>query len=393
MKKNKKYQNKKSEIKKESILLHKQYQGKIEINIKTKIRNKRELSLIYTPGVGAVASEIFKNKKLVNKLTNKKNSVAIITNGTAVLGLGNVGPEAALPVMEGKSVIFKTFADIDAIPICIKAKTIEEIVDFVKRIEPTFGGINLEDIAAPDCFEVVQRLEKELSIPVFHDDQDGTAIVVLAALINACRVLKFNLLKQKIVINGAGAAGIAITKLLLSYGIKNIIVLDSKGIIYQGRENLNKFKKEIAQITNQDQIKGGLKEALKGANIFIGVSKGGVLKKEMIKEMAKNPIIFALANPIPEIMPKEALSVGAGIVGTGRSDFPNQINNALVFPGIFRGILDNDVKIVTTEMKIKIAEAIAGYYVNKATRFRILPSIMDKKIIGVIVKAIKRSIK
>ncbi len=389
---NRKYQNKKSEIKKESILLHKQYQGKIEIKIKTRIRNKRDLSLIYTPGVGAVASEIFKNKKLVNKLTNKRNSVAIITNGTAILGLGNVGPEAALPVMEGKSVIFKTFADIDAIPICIKAKTIEEIVDFVKRIEPTFGGINLEDIAAPDCFEVVQRLEKELSIPVFHDDQDGTAIVVLAALINACRVLKFNLLKQKIVINGAGAAGIAITKLLLSYGIKDIIILDSKGIIYQKRRDLNKFKKEIAQITNQDQIKGGLKEALKGANIFIGVSKGGVLKKEMIKEMVKNPIIFALANPIPEIMPKEALSIGAGIVGTGRSDFPNQINNALVFPGIFRGILDNNVKIITTEMKVRVAEAIASY-INKPTRFRILPSIMDRKIVGVIVKAIKRSIK
>jgi len=370
-----------------SLSLHKKNKGKIEIKTKIPLKTKKDLSLVYTPGVAAVSMAIAHNKKLVDVLTNRGNSIAIVTDGTAVLGLGNVGPEAGLPVMEGKSAIFKSFAGVDAIPLCIKADTADDIVDFVKKIEPTFAGINLEDIAAPRCFEVTKRLEKELSIPVFHDDQDGTAIVVLSALINACRVLGRDILKQKIVINGAGAAGIAVSKLFLAFGIKNLILLDSKGAIYRGRVNLNQEKTKIAQITNFANIKGDLKSALMGANVFIGVSKGGLMNKEMVLSMDKQPIIFAMANPLPEIMPSIALNAGAAIVGTGRSDFPNQVNNALIFPGIFRGILDNHIRFITNDIKIAIAKSVANSV--KPNKNYILPSITNRRLVKVIADAIK----
>lgn len=377
----------KKNIYQEVLSYHKKQRGKIEIKVKKPLKNKNDLALAYTPGVAIISSAIAKNKRLANDLTNRGNSVAIVTNGTAVLGLGNIGPEAALPVMEGKSAIFKSFANIDAVPLCIKAKTSDEVVDFVKKIEPNFAGINLEDIAAPDCFEIVQRLEKELSIPVFHDDQDGTAIVVLAALINANQILKRNILEQKIVINGAGAAGLATARLLLAFGVKNIIILDSQGTIYHGRSNLNFAKEEIALETNQSKIKGGLNEALMGSNIFIGVSRGNLVNQAMIKKMSPQPIIFAMANPIPEIMPQEALAGGAIIVGTGRSDFPNQINNALVFPGIFRGLLDNNVHLINNQMKIAIAKAIAKSI--RPNKKHLLPSITNKKIVKIIAQTIR----
>lgn len=376
-------------INKESLFFHKKNRGKIEIKVKSPLKTKKDLSLVYTPGVAAVSLAIVKNKARLDELTNRGNTIAIITDGTAVLGLGNVGPEAALPVMEGKSAIFKSFAGIDAVPICIKAKTKDDIVNFVKMIEPSFSGINLEDIAAPRCFKVTEQLEKELSIPVFHDDQDGASIVVLAALINACRVLKKDIFSQKIVINGAGAAGIAIGRLLLFFGIKNLKVLDSKGLIYSGRKNLNEIKKEIAKKTNLAKVKGGLKEALVGADVFIGVSKGNLADKKMVASMNKNPIIFAMANPTPEIMPKEAIAGGAAIVGTGRSDFPNQINNALVFPGIFRGILDNHIKQVSNKTKVAVAKSIANSI--KPRKNRILPLVSDRKIVKVIANAVKAS--
>lgn len=369
-----------------SLQLHKKHRGKIEIKLKVPLKTKGDLSLAYTPGVAAVSSVIGKNKKLSWELTNRANQVAIVSDGTAVLGLGDLGPEAAMPVMEGKAIIFKEFAGIDAVPLCINTTDAGEIVKFCKLIEPSFGGINLEDISAPRCFEVLKRLEKELNIPVFHDDQDGTAIVVLAALINACRVSSKVIKKLKVVLNGGGAAGIAITRLLLNQGVKNIILVDSRGIIYEGRENINKFKEEIAKKTNKKKLKGELKDAMAGADVFIGVSKGNLVSEEMVKSMNKNPIIFAMANPIPEVMPDKALKGGAFIVGTGRSDFPNQINNALVFPNLFRGLLDGKIRKVTT--KIKVAAAVALAYSIKPSRNKILPSITDKKIVKIIAKAV-----
>jgi len=372
---------------KKSIALHKKYRGKIEIKSKIRLKNKTDLSLVYTPGVAAVSSAIGKNKKLSWQLTNRANQVAIVSDGTAVLGLGNLGPEAAMPVMEGKSAIFKEFAGVDAVPLCINTTDTEEIIKFCKQIEPSFGGINLEDISAPRCFEILQRLEKELSIPVFHDDQDGTAIVALAALINACKVMGRAIKNLKIVINGAGAAGLAVARLLLAVGVDDLILLDSQGIICVGRENLNPVKYKFALKTNKKKIKGGLKEAMAGADVFIGVSQGNLVKPEMIKSMRKEPIIFAMANPVPEIMPDLAKKAGASIVGTGRSDFPNQINNALVFPGIFRGLLDNHVKRVTTKIKIKVAMALAG--VIKPSKNQLLPLITDKRVVKAIVKAVR----
>ncbi len=372
---------------KKSIALHKKYRGKIEIKTKIKLKNKNDLSLAYTPGVAAVSSAIGQNKKLSWQLTNRANQVAIVTDGTAILGLGDLGPEAAMPVMEGKSAIFKEFAGVDAIPLCINTKDVEEVIKFCKLIEPSFGGINLEDISAPRCFEILARLEKELSIPVFHDDQDGTAIVVLAALINACKITSKAIKNLRIVINGAGAAGIAVARLLMAVGVEDLILLDSRGTIYSGREELNSIKSEIALKTNKKKIKGGLAEAMAGADVFIGVSKGNLVKPEMIKSMRAKPIIFAMANPTPEIMPDLAMKAGASLVGTGRSDFPNQINNALVFPGIFRGLLDHKVRRVTTEIKIKAAMALAG--VIKPNKSQILPLITDKRVVKVIAKVVK----
>jgi len=375
---------------KKSIELHKKLKGKIEIISKVPLKNKYDLSVAYTPGVGAVCLEIAKNKKLSWDLTNRANQVAIVSDGTAILGLGNIGPEAGMPVMEGKSAIFKEFAGIDAIPLCINTQDTEEIIKFCKYIEPSFAGINLEDISAPRCFEILERLEKELSIPVFHDDQDGTAVVTLAALINACRVEGRAIKNLKIVVNGSGAAGIAITRLLLAQGIKDIILLDSAGIIHQGRKDLNPYKKEIATKTNSKKIKGGLKEALIGRDVFIGVSKGNLIGENMIKSMNIDPIIFAMANPIPEIMPELAKKAGASIVGTGRSDFSNQINNALVFPGIFKGLLDGKIKNATIKLKTSAAIALA-YTIKKPTKDKILPNITDKNVVKTISSAIIKS--
>ena len=334
--------------------------------------------------------EIAKDKKKSWELTNRANSVAVVTDGTAILGLGNVGPEAGMPVMEGKSAIFKAFAGIDAMPLCINTTDTEEIIKFCKHIEPSFAGINLEDISAPRCFEILERLEKELSIPVFHDDQDGTAIVVLAAMINACRATNKVIKELKIVINGAGAAGIAIARLFLAFGVKDLILIDSRGTIYQGRSHLNPYKKKMAKKTNRRKIKGYKENALPGADVYIGVSRGKLLDGAMVKMMNPDPIIFAMANPEPEIMPNEAYGAGATIVGTGRSDFPNQINNALVFPGIFKGLLEGKIRKVTTKMKLRAAIGLA-YTVKKPTKNRILPSITDKRAVASIAKAVKNS--
>jgi len=372
---------------KKSIALHKKFRGKIEIRPKIKLKTKDDLSLAYTPGVAAVSSAIGKDKKLSWQLTNRANQVAIVSDGTAILGLGNLGPEAAMPVMEGKSAIFKSFAGVDAVPLCINTTDTEEIIKFCKHIAPSFGGINLEDIAAPRCFEILSRLESELEIPVFHDDQDGTAIVVLAALINACKVTGKAMKNLKIVVNGAGAAGIAVARLFMVVGVGDLILLDSQGIIYNGRNNLNPVKREISLKTNKKKIRGGLTEAMAGADVFIGVSQGNLVTPKMVKSMREKPIVFAMANPIPEIMPDLAMKAGAVIVGTGRSDFPNQINNSLVFPGIFRGLLDSKVRQVTTKIKIKAAIALAG--VIKPNKNQLLPLTTDKRVVKAVAKAVK----
>ncbi len=372
---------------KKAISLHRKNKGKIEIKSKVSLKTVEDLSTAYTPGVGAVSMEIARSKKKSWELTNRSNQVAIVSDGTAVLGLGDIGPEAGMPVMEGKSAIFKEFAGVDAVPLCIDTKDTKEIIKFCKQIAPSFGGINLEDISAPRCFDILKTLEKELSIPVFHDDQDGTAIVVLAALINACRVTGKVVRNIKIVINGGGAAGFAIARLLLSQGVGDIIMLDSKGIIYCGRKGMNNFKCELSKKINKKRMKGSLIDAMEGADVFIGVSKGDLVTTEMVKSMNDDPIIFAMANPIPEIMPEKAKTGGAAIIGTGRSDFPNQINNALVFPGIFRGLLDSKVKKVTQKMKISAAIALA-YTVKRPNKNKILPNVTDKKAVRAIARAV-----
>jgi len=381
-------------LEKEALSLHKKHKGKLSIASKIKL-NKKNLALAYTPGVATVSKEIFKNKKSVYDYTMKNNSVAVVTDGSAVLGLGNIGPEAALPVMEGKAILFKEFAGIDAFPICLQTQKTEEIISIVKNIAPVFGGINLEDINAPRCFEIEEKLQN-IGIPVFHDDQHGTAIVVLAALLNSAKVIKKNFSSLKVVVNGAGPAGVAISRLLICNdfnskickSVKDIIVLDSHGIIHKGRKNLATFKKNLARITNKENIKGDLADAIKDADVFIGVSRPGLLKPAMIKSMNKNPIVFALANPIPEIMPSDAKKAGAKIIATGRSDFPNQVNNVLVFPGIFRGALNARIKKITEKMKIKAAYALAST-VKNPTPSKILPSIFDKSIVSVIAKAVE----
>lgn len=364
---------------KKSIELHRRKRGKIEIRSKVSLKTKNDLSLAYTPGVAAVCLEISKDKRKSYELTNRANQVAIVSDGTAILGIGHLGPEAAMPVMEGKAIIFKEFAGIDAIPLCINTTDVDEIVNFCKMIEPSFAGINLEDIAAPRCFEILERLEKELTIPVFHDDQDGTAIVALAALINSCRVTQKALKDLTIVINGAGAAGIAIAKLLIRAEAKEIIMADSMGLIYKGRPGLNAIKEDIAKKTNHKKIEGEMSNALAGADVFIGVSQANILTKEMISLMKEKPIIFAMANPTPEIMPELAYAAGASIVGTGRSDLKNQINNALVFPGLFKGLLASGLNKVTPEMKMAAAIAIA--HSVKPSYDQILPSVLDKKVV------------
>lgn len=376
---------------KKALELHRQLHGKIALKPKKSIITRDDLSIMYTPGVAEPAREIAKDKQKVWKYTSRRNWVAIVTDGSAVLGLGNIGPEAALPVMEGKAVLFKEFADVDAFPICLATQNVDEIVDTIIKIAPSFGGINLEDISAPRCFEIEQRLIKSLDIPVFHDDQHGTAIVVLAALINAAKVVKKQLNKLSIVISGAGAAGVAITKILYSQKIHNIIVLDSKGIISKKRDDLNDVKQSLLEYTNPTNINGTLADAIVQRDVFIGVSAPNILTKSMIKSMAKDPIIFAMSNPIPEIMPEEAKMAGAAVIATGRSDFPNQINNVLAFPGMFRGVLDANVQNITNRMKLAAAFALADY-LKCPNSEKIIPSALDKNVSLAVARAVSNAL-
>lgn len=347
-------------LQQKALEMHKKNRGKIKVESKVQVKNDRDLALVYTPGVAEPCKEIHAKKNVVYDYTSKGNLVAVVSDGTAVLGLGDIGPEAAMPVMEGKSVLFKSFAGVDAFPICLATKDTDKIVDTVKLLEPTFGGINLEDIAAPACFEIEKRLIQDMGIPVFHDDQHGTAIVVLAGLINALKIVNKDIEGIKIAVNGAGAAAMAVTKLIMARGAQNVIMCDSQGIIYKGRTmGMNPYKEEMARVTNREGRRGGLKEAMKGADVFIGLSRGNMVTKDMVKTMAKAPVIFAMANPVPEIMPTEAKKAGAAVVVTGRSDFPNQINNVLAFPGIFRGALDTRARVINEDMKIAAAGAIA----------------------------------
>lgn len=370
-----------------SLALHKEKKGKVSIASKVSLNTKEDLSLAYTPGVAEVCRAIAKDKKLAKELTLKGNTVAVITDGSAILGLGNLGPEAALPVMEGKCILFKEFAGVDAWPICLDTQDSEEIIKTIKYLAPVFGGINLEDISAPRCFEIENRLKEELDIPVMHDDQHGTATVVLAGLINALKVKGSNKENVSVVVSGAGAAGVAITKLLLAYGFKDIIVCDRQGVIYENREALTPVKTELAAITNRLKKIGDLSEVIKGADVFIGVSSAGILSADMVRTMNPNPIIFALANPIPEIMPEEAKNAGALVVATGRSDYPNQINNVLIFPGVFRGALDNGVKQITDSMLIKAAKNLASM-IKEPMADSILPSPLDKGAAKIVAAAI-----
>ncbi len=370
-----------------ALELHKNHQGKLEVRSKVPLTGRSELSLAYSPGVAEVSRLIAKDKDAAYTHTLKGNTIAVVSDGSAILGLGNLGPEAALPVMEGKCALFKEFAGVDAFPICLATQDTEEIIKTVKYLAPNFGGINLEDISAPRCFEIEARLKAELDIPVMHDDQHGTATVVLSGLINALKLRGLDKTEARLVINGAGAAGDAITKLLLCYGFKNIIVIDREGAIYSDRPSLSPAKKELAALTNLEKKVGGLAEVLVDAHIFIGVSAPGVLTKEMVKTMAEKPIIFALANPTPEIMPDEAKEAGAFIVATGRSDFPNQINNVLAFPGIFRGALDNRVSDITDEMLVRAAENLASLVENPSAE-EILPDPFDKRVATTVAKAI-----
>lgn len=371
----------------EALKKHKALKGKISVKLKDVLDSKEKLSTFYTPGVAAVSSYIAEHPDEARDYTWLNNSVAVISDGSAVLGLGDIGPYGALPVMEGKAMLFKHFAGIDAVPIILDVHTADEIVAAVTAIAPSFGGINLEDIAAPICFEVEERVKSALNIPVMHDDQHGTAIVVLAGLINAMKVTKRSLSDSKIVVVGAGAAGTAIMNLLYLYAQPQIFAVDSKGIIGKNRRDLNEEKMKLLEITNQSNVDGTLEDALRDADIFIGVSQAGLLTKDMVSIMNKNPIIFAMANPTPEIMPDEAKQAGAAVIATGRSDFPNQVNNALAFPGIFRGALDNRVSKITDQHKIKTAEVIAGL-VDAPTADEIIPSVLDERLVPEIAKVI-----
>jgi malate dehydrogenase (oxaloacetate-decarboxylating) len=381
------------DIKKESLALHKKFKGKMETKVKVPLENKDDLSLAYTPGVAEACREISVDKTKVFEYTNRGNLVAVVTDGSAVLGLGNIGPEAAYPVMEGKAALFKKFGGVDAVSICLNTQDPEEIIKIVKSLEPTFGGINLEDISAPRCFEIETRLKAEMNIPIFHDDQHGTAIVVLAGLINALKIVKKQPEEIKVVINGAGAAGLAICKILLNYGVKNIIVIDSKGIIYSGREDLNWAKEEIAVVTNLEKISGRLEQALDKADIFIGVSGPNILKSEWIKFMNPDPIVFAMANPVPEINPEFAKAAGVKVMATGRSDYPNQINNVLAFPGLFRGVLDAKAVQITEKMKLAAALALAELILpEELTPEYIIPQPFDSRVAVTVSEAVKRAI-
>ena len=376
-------------IREESLKKHYEWNGKIEVVAKAKVNDSKSLSLAYTPGVAEPCLEIQKDYNKSYELTRRNNLVAVITDGSAVLGLGDIGPEAGMPVMEGKCVLFKEFGDVDAFPLCVRTKDVDEFVQTVYNISGSFGGINLEDISAPRCFEIEEKLKKMCDIPIFHDDQHGTAVVVSAALINATKIIGKDLGECKAVINGSGAAGTAIAKLLMTLGLKDVILCDRTGAIYEGREKLNPSKAEIAKVTNRGMVKGGLKDAIVGTDIFIGVSAPGVLTEDMIKTMHKDPIVLAMANPTPEIMPDEAKAAGAKIVGTGRSDFPNQINNVVAFPGIFRGALDVRASAITENMKIAAAYAIASLVdADKLNEDYILPYAFDERIKDTVANAV-----
>lgn len=376
-----------------SLELHYEKRGKIAIVPTVNTETKDDLSLAYTPGVAKACLEIEKDIEKSFALTRRWNMCLVVTDGTAVLGLGDIGPEAAMPVMEGKCVLFKAFGDVDAVPLCIRSKDVDEIVKTVSLIAGSFGGINLEDISAPRCFEIERRLKEVCDIPVFHDDQHGTAIVTLAGIINGLKLVKKKKDEVKIVINGAGAAAIAIAKLLLMYGMENITMCDRVGAIYEGRiEGMNEIKEEMAKITNLKKVQGGLREVIAGADIFVGVSVGGALDKEMVKSMNRDSIVFACANPTPEIYPEEAKRAGARIVATGRSDFPNQINNVLAFPGIFRGVFDVGAKVINDKMKIAAAEAIANLVTDSELREDyIIPEAFDKRVAKAVAAAVANS--
>ena len=365
---------------KESLKRHYEWSGKIDYRPKMEVKTKEDLSLAYTPGVAQPCLEIKADPEKVWQLTGRHNLVAVVTDGTAVLGLGDIGPEAGMPVMEGKCVLFKTFGGVDAVPLCVRSKDVDEIVNTVALLAGSFGGINLEDIAAPRCFEIERKLKERCDIPIFHDDQHGTAVVVLAALINALKLTGKRLEDVRVVTCGAGAAGIAIIKLLIANGLHNVIMCDTRGAIYEGRPGLNVAKEEIAAVTNREKRSGSLADMLVGADVFIGVSAPGTVTPEMVRSMAKDPILFPMANPVPEIMPDLAAEAGAAVVGTGRSDFPNQINNVLAFPGIFRGALDVRASDINDEMKISAAFALASLVGDDLSKDYIIPAPFDERV-------------
>ncbi|MCP3030560.1 NAD-dependent malic enzyme [Halobacillus sp. A1] len=382
-----------SNLRDEALHIHRANKGKLETVSKVPVRNAKDLSLAYSPGVAEPCKEIYDHKDTVYDYTMKGNMVAVVSDGSAVLGLGNIGPEAALPVMEGKAALFKSFAGVDAFPICLNTRDIDQIVQTVKLMEPTFGGVNLEDIAAPNCFIIEDRLKKETNIPIFHDDQHGTAIVTVAGLMNALKVTGKSFSEIKVVANGAGAAGIAIIKLLYHFGVRDIIMCDSKGAIYEGRPSgMNDVKDEIAKITNKHKQEGNLSEVMEGTDVFIGVSVGGLLSKEMVSSMNEDSIIFAMANPEPEIMPEDAKEAGARVVGTGRSDFPNQVNNVLAFPGIFRGALDVRATRINEKMKIAAAEAIAELVSEEElNEDYVIPAPFDTRVAPAVAAAVAKA--
>ncbi|MCQ2506478.1 MAG: NAD-dependent malic enzyme [Lachnospiraceae bacterium] len=378
----------------ESLKLHFEKRGKLEVVPRVSVENSKDLSLAYTPGVATPCLEIQKNPELSFELTRRWNTVAVITDGTAVLGLGDIGPEAGMPVMEGKCVLFKAFGDVDAFPLCIKSKDVDEIVNTISLISGSFGGINLEDIAAPRCFEIERKLKERCDIPIFHDDQHGTAVVVTAAMLNALKVVGKNIEEAKLVVNGAGAAGISIAKMLIKAGAKHLLLCDRNGILYEGYEGINPAQLEMAKITNPENKSGLLADAMKGADAFVGVSAPHCVTPEMVKSMAKDCILFPMANPTPEIMPDEAKAAGAKVIGTGRSDYPNQINNVLVFPGIFRGALDARAKDITDDMKMAAAKAIASLVTDEELSPEyIIPKAFDPRVGKAVAEAVKNAVK
>lgn len=380
------------DIREKALSEHEKWKGKIEVISRAVVNNKEDLAVCYTPGVAAPCLEISKDTGLSYKYTRRANLVAVVTDGSAVLGLGDIGPEAGMPVMEGKCALFKVFADVDAFPLCIRSNDVDDIVNTVTLLAGSFGGVNLEDISAPRCFEIEAKLKERCDIPVFHDDQHGTAIVTAAAMLNALKVTKRKLEDIKVVTLGAGAAGIAIVKLLISMGLKDVVMCDRKGAIYKGREGLNDEKKKIAEISNKENKTGSLSDVLKGADVFIGVSAPNMLTQDMIRSMAKDPILFTMANPTPEIMPDEAKAAGAAVIGTGRSDFPNQINNVLAFPGIFRGALDVRASDINDEMKLAAAYAIAELVDEKDLSAEyIIPDAFDKRVAESVAEAVAKS--